>query len=240
MRRQRARRALLRHTALVAIGLLWACDGGEDGPLSQAQAQADTYEAVPAPPATPTWEPGALRTVRATPAEGRTGPGGQPFETTRRIDDVATHLTRQIGTRTFEIAMRSAGRSQPACSSCHLAGGRIVTEDRTADAHADIQPVHPTELGPTCITCHAAEDPERLALRGGGRTTLDEAYRLCAQCHFAQVESWAGGAHGKRLDGWQGRRVIMNCADCHDPHNPSIEQRIPFPGPRIPRSGHSP
>ena len=50
------------------------------------------------------------------------------------------------------------------------------------------------------------------------------------------TEAWAGGAHGKRLDGWQGRRVLMGCADCHDPHRPALETRIPFRAPQLQRA----
>jgi hypothetical protein len=77
---------------------------------------------------------------------------------------------------------------------------------------------------------------ELLVLENGKRATLDENYRLCADCHFAQVDAWAHGAHGKRLDGWQGRRVVMGCADCHDPHQPALERRIPFRAPQIERT----
>jgi hypothetical protein len=66
---------------------------------------------------------------------------------------------------------------------------------------------------------------------------LDHAYRLCAECHSPQVTAWAAGAHGKRLDGWRGRRVVMGCAECHDPHRPSLEQRIPFRSPTLPSGG---
>jgi hypothetical protein len=76
---------------------------------------------------------------------------------------------------------------------------------------------------------------ELLALKSGERVTLDHTYRLCAQCHYKVAESWAGGAHGKRLDGWQGRRVVMGCADCHDPHRPAIGSRIPFRAPQLER-----
>jgi hypothetical protein len=93
--------------------------------------------------------------------------------------------------------------------------------------------VHPSGTGATCGTCHDRRAVDRLVLQSEESIPLDQAYRLCAQCHFAQVEAWAGGAHGKRLDGWRGRRVVMNCTDCHDPHKPAVEQRIPFPGPRI-------
>ncbi len=111
-----------------------------------------------------------------------------------------------------------------------------MAEKRIGDAHQNIQPVHPKQTGAVCSTCHAADNVELLALESGERATLDESYRLCAQCHFAQVDAWAGGAHGKRLDGWQGRRVVMACTDCHDPHQPAVQSRIPFRAPQIERT----
>jgi hypothetical protein len=64
---------------------------------------------------------------------------------------------------------------------------------------------------------------------------MDESYQLCAECHFREVEAWAAGAHGKRLDGWQGRRVVMACADCHDPHGPAVPVLVPFRAPHLER-----
>ena len=104
-----------------------------------------------------------------------------------------------------------------------------MADQRIADAHDNIKPVHPAETGAVCSTCHAADNVELLPLKEAvGVPRLDQAYRLCAQCHFQQVDAWAGGAHGKRLDGWEGRRVVMGCADCHDPHKPAVEPRMPF------------
>jgi hypothetical protein len=115
----------------------------------------------------------------------------------------------------------------------------VLADQRIADAHQNIKPLHPAQTGAVCSTCHAPDNVEFLALKSDDRVTLDHAYRLCAQCHFSQAEAWAGGAHGKRLDGWQGRRVVMGCADCHDPHKPALEPRIPFRAPQIERiRGH--
>ena len=75
-----------------------------------------------------------------------------------------------------------------------------MTEKRVGDAHQNIDPVHPSRTGARCSTCHAGDNVELLALADGNRATLDETYRLCAQCHFEQVDNWAAGAHGKRLD----------------------------------------
>jgi hypothetical protein len=110
-----------------------------------------------------------------------------------------------------------------------------MADERIPDAHQNVQPTHPKQTGARCSTCHAADDVEQLTLLNGERATLDESYRLCAQCHVAQVDAWAHGAHGKRLDGWRGTRVVMGCADCHDPHQPALVPRLPFRPPRIER-----
>lgn len=172
------------------------------------------------------------RFADAEPVIGRAGPGGRPFEVTGRRPGAESAVHGTIGTRTFELSLRSRPLTQYPCTSCHA--GPLVTTPRPEDAHQDIQPVHPAEAGGACDVCHTREDVFRLAVQGGGTATLDETYRLCAQCHYAQVDAWAGGAHGKRVAGWQGPRVVMGCADCHDPHAPTLEKRIPFRGPILP------
>jgi hypothetical protein len=34
--------------------------------------------------------------------------------------------------------------------------------------------------------------------------------------------------------GWSGRRVVVGCADCHDPHRPATETRPPMAGLSLP------
>ena len=182
-------------------------------------------------------EPGVLAAVQAVPVEHWQGPGKQPFEVALRSAAPEAGHSRQFGTITLPIALRSrtAGISQYPCTSCHL-GRKIVMENRRiSDAHNNIQPVHPDQTGAVCSTCHSADDVALLTLKSGEQASLDESYRLCAQCHFPEAKAWAGGAHGKRLDGWQGHRVVMACADCHDPHNPAVEVRIPFRAPQLER-----
>jgi hypothetical protein len=207
----------------------WGCRYDEHPVGDHAPASLEVEDATPS----------ALRTVDAEPVQLRTGPAGQPFEVALRTPDVTAGHSRRIGTETFHLAMRvrTPDRSQYPCTSCHVAGGLVVGVDRIEDAHQDVQPVHPAETGATCGTCHAADEVNMLVLFSGERLTLDHAYRLCAQCHFSQVDDWAAGAHGKRLDGWRGQRVVMGCADCHDPHNPQLEARIPYPGPILPGQG---
>ena len=185
-----------------------------------------------------TLEPGALGTVLAAPVEHWTGAGDRPFEVTLRTADPASALSRRFGTITMLTALRARAPDlgQYPCTSCHLGRRMILADDRVTDAHENVKSIHPAQTGGLCSTCHAPDNVELLALKSGERATLDHTYRLCAQCHFSQAESWAGGAHGKRLDGWQGRRVVMGCADCHDPHAPAVEPRIPFRAPQIERT----
>lgn len=181
----------------------------------------------------------ALMGVATEPVQGGwTGPGDEPFHVVVRSRSESTYRYRQIGRRTFYLGLRLGEPEviHDPCTSCHQGQG-IVDGRREGDGdgvHQDIQPVHPEETGAQCMTCHSAADVGQLRLERGGTISIDHAYQLCAQCHFRQVESWAYGAHGKRLVGWRGRRVVMTCADCHDPHRPATEQRMPMAGLSLP------
>lgn len=189
-----------------------------------------------ATPLNATREPGALATVPAAPAAPWTGPGGRPFNVATRTSEEEPGHARRFGSITLEIALRTRPLGQYPCSSCHLGRKIVMAKKRVGDAHQNVQPEHPKQTGALCSTCHAEDDVERLVLQNGERATLDESYRLCAQCHISQVDNWAHGMHGKRLDGWQGRRVVMACPDCHDPHKPALTPRIPFRAPHIQRT----
>jgi len=182
--------------------------------------------------------PSALKGVAVEPVQGRTGPGGKIFYIALRSSDGADHLSRQIGRRTFRLGLRMStpDLTQYPCTSCH-AGQQIIGGGTVRDeegVHHNIQPIHPEETGAQCLTCHAPDDVGTLRLENGGTASIDHAYRLCAQCHFPEVEWWANGSHGKRLVGWRGRRVVSGCGDCHDPHRPATELRMPMAGVELP------
>jgi hypothetical protein len=228
------------------IAAAWMTAGCSDSELAGGHpapgvdtVPADSALAAAAP--TASLEPGALKTVPSAPVQRWTGPGDQPFEVALRTSERESGHARRFGSITrqtalrLQTALRTRSLDQYPCTSCHLGRKIVMAAKRVADAHQDIQPVHPEQTGSFCSTCHAADDVQLLTLESGERATLDESYRLCAQCHFSQAEVWAHGAHGKRLDGWQGRRVVMGCADCHDPHQPAVQPRVPFRAPQLER-----
>lgn len=227
-------------TAVLLTALAWAGAACDDPRRAHTDPPAEPVPAAPsalADTTRSTLEPGALATVLAAPVALWNGPGGRPFEVSLRTADPVSALSRRFGTITLRTSarVRSPDLGQYPCISCHLGRGTVLNDARAAGTHENIKPRHPAQTGGACSTCHSAANVELLALKSGERATLDHTYRLCAQCHFSQAEAWAGGGHGKRLDGWQGRRVLMGCADCHDPHKPAIEPRIPFRAPQLQR-----
>jgi hypothetical protein len=223
---------------LLALAAAAACRPGTDGhPPADGHAASDGHAAEAAHPPPQGPDPVALLTLRGEPVVGRLGPGGRPFEVARRTTDAPVPTARRIGQRTFQLGLRTGSPElgQYPCTSCHVSPQRLAA-DRVEDAHRNLEATHPSTTGGRCSTCHAP-DVAGFLLQNGETVSIDHAYRVCAQCHFPQVEAWAGGAHGKRLDGWRGRRVVMQCTECHDPHAPVLERRIPFRPPVLPRHG---
>lgn len=204
----------------------------------------------------------AVRGIPSAPAVGFEGPEGKPFFVALRTPEVghypcATCHIRPIGTKNTTLMQMHANRaahqgaaridcyachnpSSPGalvldCAECHEREGlRELMPSQTA--HLTVRLSHPGGYLRNCFTCHAPENPGYLTLQDGTLGSLDEAYRLCAGCHFTQADDWAGGAHGKRLEGWQSdQRVILSCTGCHDPHAPKFPIRRPVTFPKIAR-----
>jgi formate-dependent nitrite reductase cytochrome c552 subunit len=113
------------------------------------------------------------------------------------------------------------------CSQCH--NNKDVTIARAAEmAHGDIVLDHGGKEKPlSCFTCHKEDERDFLMTEAGSKIDMDHSYQMCGQCHFRQKEDWVGGAHGKRISYWAGRRVVQNCTSCHDPHSPLFKKRWP-------------
>jgi hypothetical protein len=113
------------------------------------------------------------------------------------------------------------------CSQCH--NNKPVRVELAADmAHGDVKLNHGSREKPlSCFTCHNKEERDFLETEEGMKLEMDHSYQMCGQCHFRQQKDWVGGAHGKRVANWAGKRVVQNCVSCHNPHSPRFEKRWP-------------
>ena len=93
-----------------------------------------------------------------------------------------------------EGLQRMPGMVLPSCSSCH---GDVHTMLPTRDPSS---PVHASQLGETCGTCHGAGQPAP-----PGVHTIRPIQAYTASVHAARV---ASGIHG------------AGCSDCHSAHSP--------------------
>jgi hypothetical protein len=113
------------------------------------------------------------------------------------------------------------------CSSCHIGEGMPVNEAKEA-AHGDIILQHGTVKDTdACDTCHHLTDRDYLLTQNAMKVDFNHSYQLCGNCHFRQKKDWIGGAHGKRVQNWAGKRVVQNCTSCHNPHSPLFAKRWP-------------
>jgi formate-dependent nitrite reductase cytochrome c552 subunit len=156
-----------------------------------------------------------------------------PFDDEKKVDSVLpltekTALVQdkyQGGSFWTETRKDKVARFQ--CSQCH--NNKKVTIAKAAEmAHGEISLDHGGQEKPlSCFTCHNENERDFLLTEKGVKIDLDHSYRMCGQCHFRQKKDWIGGAHGKRVYYWAGRRVVKNCVSCHDPHSPLFEKRWP-------------
>ena len=120
------------------------------------------------------------------------------------------------------------------CARCHKPGEEPYRDESLPpgqDAHWEIAIHHADDM--ECFSCHKKEDPSKLVSVVDKEARLETTYLHCGSCHKDQLQSWLGGAHGKRVTGWNGVRIIKNCTDCHDPHAPARGTTLPVAQPTI-------
>ena len=156
-----------------------------------------------------------------------------PFDDAKRVDGVlplpgqAVLVNSRYQGGRFWTETRKDKIERFKCSQCH--NNKDVQITRAAEiAHGDITLVHGGQEKPlSCFTCHNKDARDFLVTEESVTVDLDHSYQMCAQCHFRQKKDWVGGAHGKRITYWAGKRVVKNCTSCHDPHSPRFEKRWP-------------
>jgi hypothetical protein len=183
-----------------------------------------------------------LNAQQEAPAEGSTMPDvtSEPylmfehFAPLQPMDGHGADASVQVLTREEDLA------AYP-CSSCHVKPVQELTAESQASgqlAHWDVVLDHAGDKTMSCTTCHNTDaDVDQLKTLTGQLVDYDASYQVCAQCHAGEYEEWLGGAHGKRVGGWAPPRVIQNCADCHNPHEPAWDIRWPAMPPRQVQEG---
>ena len=127
----------------------------------------------------------------------------------------------------FYVQKRKEAIGRFKCSQCHD-GQKGNSPQAKALAHGNIALNHGEKKKPlACDSCHDQDSRDLLVTTQGRKVAMDHSYQLCGQCHFREKKDWIGGAHGKRLLFWAGRRVVANCTYCHDPHSPKFNKRWP-------------
>lgn len=84
-----------------------------------------------------------------------------------------------------------------------------------------------------CDRCHDPADLDRLRLFDGATAALDEAPRLCGQCHAEKHADWTRGVHGIQTGSWRDGRLRRSCTACHDPHDPHRPRFEAMPRPLL-------
>jgi hypothetical protein len=171
-----------------------------------------------------------IRAATATPDSAALTPGADVRKFYEQLETVA--FQEAPGGDTFHVLDRRPSIKRFPCSECHAVQGTPKGDRR---AHFGIVLDHAPTASMNCATCHgdvvtghgSAMGVDSLASLAGSRFPFEVSHRLCAQCHFEQARDFLGGAHGKRVHGWQGKRVMQGCVSCHDPHAPALPKRWP-------------
>ena len=90
-----------------------------------------------------------------------------------------------------------------------------------------------------CYNCHSETNLLALVVRDGRDLKFADSTQLCGSCHGPTYRDWEAGAHGRTSGYWdrsRGENQRLLCANCHNPHNPSIPTRVPAPGPHALRT----
>jgi hypothetical protein len=133
----------------------------------------------------------------------------------------------------FQVVPRTSPFESSPCEGCHEDlepnPRRRVLEDAPHFAEVQHGPV-----GIWCTTCHSLDSQRSLQTLSGQPVGYDQSHVICGQCHAGVYRDWQFGAHGKRMTGWRGRREILNCTACHNPHTgPDQRPRRPDPPPGV-------
>ncbi|BDS14764.1 cytochrome c3 family protein [Aureispira anguillae] len=148
---------------------------------------------------------------------------------TAHLGDLDTLGVHALG-KHFFIPKRQQDLLHYPCSNCHneaLESLKSKEQKLGQKAHWDIQLKHASSDVMTCTTCHSETNMDDLHSITNKKILFNNSFKVCAQCHQEEYKDWAGGAHGKRIGGWTKPIVKKTCVNCHNPHRPAFEKRLP-------------
>ncbi len=127
------------------------------------------------------------------------------------------------------------GGYRKTCMECHRIFRSEPPRETNLRQHTEIRLRH----GPlaSCLTCHDRADRNRLVTKEGRKIPFTRSSELCAKCHQTIAADWSRGMHGKDQGSWKPGDPKMRrfqCANCHDPHEPTrpaMQPFTPLPGP---------
>lgn len=124
----------------------------------------------------------------------------------------------------------------------------ISLEPRPLTMHQDIVPdsmdLQHGRGAIWCLSCHSAENRDKLIDHFGNEISFNQPQKLCGKCHGPAYRDWRDGIHGKRIGMWKtgGKKRWWTCTECHNPHdiqhgirNSGFAQLRPEAAPEIPK-----
>lgn len=125
-----------------------------------------------------------------------------------------------------------------ACTDCHHLFPPSEETPTELVFHRHIRLEH--GMNDRCRNCHAIGERNLLVLHGGQLVSFAQSPLLCAKCHGPTYRDWEYGAHGRTNGYWDASRGEvrrLQCVECHNPHDPAVEDMdpiAPLPAPHIP------
>lgn len=111
------------------------------------------------------------------------------------------------------------------CATCHATRPPNFQNKQSSDLKEFHRHINLTHGSISCLSCHSAQDYNRLQLADGTKVDYQNVMQLCAQCHGAQMRDYERGVHGGMSGYWdrsRGPQNKNNCVDCHAPHHPKF------------------
>jgi len=192
------------------------------------------------------WDWGAIEAMDDTPVNTgnvKTVPSSQPSQRLTVQESTSPDLESEPREAyalfpdmpSFRVVASRKDQEMHPCSNCHEWVPPIKEARALPSPHDNFELSHGLHGKGQfwCFTCHDDQHQRKLRTFEGETIEFEDAYILCSQCHVDQARDWAFGAHGKRLDNWQGERVVYSCTACHYQHAPAWQTRTAKPGPEV-------